>query len=160
MIELELNQADKDRISDDIKLTMILGLLFTIMLLVVIFVIPFVLFLLDITADGFARRGLFIMGLLSLPLIGISWKNFIKYIDLLRRRKISFRTSDYEIKKNGFVLWTRTPVRLKFDLYEKLPDLIKLEEPVTIETTKSSKTLLFISQDSENLLEKLEREDN
>lgn len=102
------------------------------------------------------------MGLLSLPLIGISWKNFIKYIDLLRRRKISFRTSDYEIKKekNGFVLWTRTPVGLKFDLYEKLPDLIKLEEPVTIETTKSSKTLLFISQDSENLLEKLEREDN
>ena len=102
------------------------------------------------------------MGLLSLPLIGISWKNVMKYIDLRRRKKISFKTSDYEIKKNknGFVLFTNTPLKLKFDLYHKLPDLIKSGEPITIETTKLSKSLLFISQDRENLLDKVERENN
>lgn len=162
MIERELTETDVKRIKDDIKLTLVLGLLFTVALIILVFIIPTILILFKKPADGFMKRGLIIMGLLSLPLLGISWKNIIKYIDLRRGKKTKFRTSDYEIKKekDGFVLWTRTPLKLKFDLYEKLPGLIKVNEPITIETTKLSKTLLFISQDNENLLEKVESEDN
>ena len=162
MNELELNQADKNRIKADIKLTLILGLLFTIVLIVIVFIIPTILILFKKPTDGFVKRGLIIIGLLSLPMLVISWKNIFKYFDLKNGNKISFRTTDYEIKKEmeGFILRTRTPLKLKFDLYDKLPDLIKLGEPIIIESTRLSKTLLYISQDNENLLEKVEREND
>ena len=162
MNETELTQADKNRIKDEIKLTLIIGLLFTIALIVVVFIIPIVLILFKKPADGFIQRGLIIIGMLALPMLVISWTNIVKYVDLKKGKKISLRTTDYEIKKEkeGFVLRTRTPMKLKFDLYDKLPDLIKLTEPITVELTKLSKTLLFISQDNENLLEKVEREND
>lgn len=161
MIEKDLSQADKKRITEDIKLTLILGLLFSVALIVLVFIIPLILYFIGMAADGFVRRSLLVIGLLSLPFLAISWTNILKYIDLKKGKKRNFRTQDYEIKKekNGWVLWTRTPLKLKFDLYDNLPDLIKLGEPITIETTQLSKTLLFISQDNTNLLEKVERED-
>ena len=162
MTEKELTDTDIKRIKDDIKLTLFLGLLFTIALIVVVFVIPVILTLLKKPADGFIKRGLIIMGLLSLPFLGISWRNIVKYIDLRKGRKMNFKTSDYEIKKerDDFVLWIRTPMKLKFAIYDKLAKLIRLGEPITIESTKLSKTLLYISQDNENLLEKVEREND
>lgn len=160
MTEIELTQRDIKRIKSDIKLTLILGMLFTIGLIILVFIIPLILTLFNKPADGFANRALFSIGLLSLPLIGISWKNLVKYIDLVRSKKISFKTTDYDIikGKDGFVLSTKTPLKLKFDLYDKLPELIRLDEPIKIELTRLSKTLLYISQDGENLLEKVEIE--
>jgi hypothetical protein len=40
-----------------------------------------------------------------------------------------------------------------------MPTLIKQTDSITLEITKISKTLLFISQDNENLLEKIEKKD-
>ncbi|WP_157578677.1 hypothetical protein [Pontibacter roseus] len=162
MTEIALTQRDIKRIKNDIKLTLILGMLFTIGLIILLFITPLILTLFNKPADGFANRALFIIGLVSLPFIGISWKNIVKYIDLIRSRKISFKTSDYEIKKgkDGFILSIETPLKLKFDLYDKLPELLRLGEPIKIELTRLSKTLLYISQDGKNLLEKVEIEND
>ncbi|WP_188502626.1 hypothetical protein [Pontibacter amylolyticus] len=161
---MELNQADRGRIKVEIKLPLILGLLFSIALLALIFVVPSILFSLNkpTETDEFIKRGLFILVLLLLPMLSISWKSIIKYIDLKKGNKIRFRTADYEItkEKEGYTLRIRTPLKLKYNLYDKLPELIKPREPITIELTALSKTLLFISQDSENLLEKVEREND
>ena len=161
MSESQLSQADKDRIIVDIKLTLIIGILFTIVFVVLILIIPLILYFLGKTADGFAERSLIIISGLSLPFIAISWTNIIKYVDLRIGKKISFSTTDYKIDKtkDGFILETKSPLKAKFDLYDDMPALIKLTDPITIEIAKLSKTLLFISQANDNLLEKIEKED-
>jgi len=160
MNELELSQSNKDRIKGNIKVTLTLGLLFTIALIAVVLVIPTILVLFNIKPDeGLIKRGLIIIGALFLPMLVISWKNIIKYIELKSGKKARLMTGDYEIKekKDGFVLRINTPLKLEFDLHDKLPELIKLKEPITIELTQLSRTLLFISQDNVNLLDMVER---
>lgn len=162
MNETTLSSGDKERIKVSIKLTLIFGLFFSVALIVMVLIVPLILYFFGKTADGFAKRSLFIIGGLSLPFIAVSWTNIFKWIDLRAGKKLHFETKDYEIKKvkDGFVLITKSPLKIKFDLYDKIPSMIKSTEPITIETTKLSKTLLSISQNSENLLEKIEREDN
>ncbi|MEJ1239344.1 hypothetical protein WBG78_14505 [Chryseolinea sp. T2] len=160
MTEIELTETDKKRIKDDIKITLILGLLFSIALIVVVLIIPLIFYFFGKTANGFLRRSLFIIGGLSLPFLAVSWKNIFKYIDLRIGRKTTIKTEDYKIEKtiDGFVLKTQSPLKLKLDLWGEIPALIKVTEPLTIEITKLSKTLLFISQDTVNLLVKIEDE--
>lgn len=160
MIEIELTDTDKQRIKEDIKLTLIIALLFSVALIVVVLIIPLILYFFGKTADGFLRRSLFIIGGLSLPFFAVSWKNILRYIDLRIGRKTAFKTEDYKIEKakDGFVLKTQSPLKLKLDLRDDIPALIKVTEPLTIEITKLSKTLLFISQDTVNLLVKIEDE--
>jgi hypothetical protein len=161
MNEIQLTQADKNRIKTDIRLTSIVGLLFSVALIVFVFIIPLLLYFLGTPTDGFGRRSLFIIGGLSIPFIAVSWKSIFKYLDLRRGKKINFQTSDYKIEKtkDGFVLTTKSPLKAKFDLYDNIPTLIKSADSITLEITKVSKTLLFISQGNENLLEKIEKAD-
>jgi hypothetical protein len=160
MNEIQLTEADKDRIKTDIKLTSIIGLIFCVALIVLVLIIPLILYFFGKTADGFGRRSLFIIGGLSLPFIAISWTNILKFIDLRIGKKMNIKTQDYEIEKTkeGFILKTKSPLKLKLDLWDEMPPLIKVTEPITFELTKLSKTLLFISQDTVNLLEKIEDE--
>jgi hypothetical protein len=160
MTEIELTDTDKRRIKGDIKLTLIIGLIFSVALIVVVLIIPLVLYFFGKTADGFMRRSLFVIGGLSLPFLAVSWKNIFKYIDLRIGKKTTIKTDDYKIEKTkeGFVLKTQSPLKLKLDLWDEMPALIKVTEPLTIEITKLSKTLLFISQDTVNLLEETEKE--
>jgi hypothetical protein len=161
MKEFELNNADRERISVDIKLTIILGTLLVLAIIILIGLVPLGLFLFGkAPADGFVKRGLFILSFVVLLYIALTWRNLIKYIDLRNGKKISFRTTDYELKKekDGLLLLTKSPLKLKLDVYDDLQNLIKQSDSLTIEISKLSKTLLFISHDSENLLERIERE--
>ena len=161
MKEYELNSADRQRISDDIKVTLILGTLLVTAIIILVGLIPLGLFLIGkAPADGFAKRGLFILSLIGLLYITLTWRNLIKYIDLRNGKKICFSTTDYELKKekDGLFLLTKNPIKLKLDLYDDLQNIIKQSDPLTIEISKLSKTILFISQDTENLLERIERE--
>src|SRR5579871_3480353 len=144
MKEIELSQTDKNRIKIDIKVMTIVALVFTLALISLIFIPSLVLFLFKKPAEGFVKRGLIIIAALSLPLLGVSWKNIVKYVDLLKGKKIVFITSEYEIakEKKGFILDIKSPMKLNFDLCDKLPELVKLGEPINIEVTKLSKTLL------------------
>jgi hypothetical protein len=161
MKEFELNNADRERISVDIKLTIILGTLLVLAIIILIGLVPLGLFLFGkAPADGFVKRGLFILSFVVLLYIALTWRNLIKYIDLRNGKKISFRTTDYELKKekDGLLLLTKSPLKLKLDVYDDFQNLIKQSDSLTIEISKLSKTLLFISHDSENLLERIERE--
>jgi uncharacterized membrane protein len=161
MKEFELNSADRERISVDIKLTIILGTLLVLAIVILIGLVPLGLFLFgNAPADRFVKRGLFILSFVVLLYIVLTWRNLIKYIDLRNGKKIGFRTTDYELKKekDGLLLLIKSPLKLKLDVYDDLQNLINQSAPLTIEISKLSKTLLFISQDSENLLERVERE--
>jgi hypothetical protein len=161
MKEFELNSADRERLSFDIKLTIILGALLVLAIIILIGLVPLGLFLFgNAPADGFVKRGLFILSFVVLLYIVLTWRNLIKYIDLRNGKKIGFRTTDYELKKekDRLLLLTKSPLKLKLDVYDDLQNLINQSDPLTIEISKLSKTLLFISQDSENLLERVERE--
>ncbi|MEO7991508.1 MAG: hypothetical protein ABI663_18290 [Chryseolinea sp.] len=161
MEELELNNADRERISVDIKLTLIFGTLLVLAILILVGLLPLELYVLGkAPTDGFAKRGLFILSFIVLLYIVLTWRNLIKYIDLKNGKKICFKTTDYELKKekDGLLLLTKNPLKLKLDIYDDLQKLIRQSDPLTIEISKWSKTVLFISQDSKNLLEQIEQE--
>lgn len=159
MNEIQLTQADRETIKTDIKLTLIIGALFSVVLLVLVFIIPLILYFIGKTADGFARRSLFMMGSLLLPFIVVSWTNIVKCLDLIVGRKIKFQTTDYQIEKakHGFVLTIKSPYKIEFDLPD-MPSILKVSDPITVEIAKLSKTLLLISQRNENLFDIIEDE--
>jgi|JI10StandDraft_1071094.scaffolds.fasta_scaffold680100_2 hypothetical protein len=161
MTEIELSKSDRERISVDIKLTMIIGTILVLAIVVLIGLIPFGLFLFgNAPADGFVKRGLFLLSFILLIYIALTWRNLIKYIDLRHGKKLTFRTNDYELRKekDGLFLLTKSPLKLRLNLYDDLLSLIRQSDPLTIEISKWSKTLLFISHESDNLIDKVEAE--
>src|SRR5690606_25673552 len=98
MTETELNKNDKLRLRADIKISMVLGLLFSLALVMIIGLIPGVMFIFDKRpSDGFVTRDLYIIGLLFIPFLAISWTNILKYIDLRQGKKLIFKTDDYDV---------------------------------------------------------------
>ncbi len=91
--------------------------------------------------------------------ISINVKNILKFIDLREGNKIRIQTNSYKLitqKKSTFLITNETKIKLEID-----SDLLKLidpEKPIAFEYTKKSKTLLFISNNDYNMLEKLETE--
>jgi hypothetical protein len=162
MTEKELTNADKKRIKDDISLTFIFVTLF-VLAFILLFAIGFgVAYLFGVRpTSGFGTRVLIGIAALSFPIPLIAWKNIIRFIDIRRAKKLLITTSDYKIenKKDGPVLVTTTKPKLKLDLYDSIIPLLRPTDPINIEISKLSKTLLFISHDSENLIEKVEREE-
>ncbi len=162
MTEKKLTNADKKRIKDDISLTFIFVTLFTLAL-ILLFAIGFgVAYLFGVRpSNGFGTRVLIAIGTLSLPLLLIGWTNIIRFIDIRRAKKILITTTDYKIetKKEGSVLVTTTKPKIKLDLYDKIVPLLRPTDAINIEISKLSKTLLFLSHDSENLIEKIDREE-
>src|SRR5690606_2870260 len=64
MTEIELNKNDKLRLRADIKISMVLGLLFSLALVIIVGLIPGVMFIFGKRpSDGFVTRGLYIIGL-------------------------------------------------------------------------------------------------
>ena len=148
MTEFDLNNADRERISVDIKLTIIFGTVLVLAIVIFIGLVPLGLFLFgNSPTDGFVKRGLFVLLFAVLIYISLTWRNLIKYVDLKNGKKISFKTTGYELKKekDGLVLLTTAPLKLKLNIYDNLLKLIQQADPLTIEISKFSKTLLFIS---------------
>jgi hypothetical protein len=161
MTEIRLTDGDKKRIKIDIQLTLFFGTALILLLIILVGLIPLIAFVFGKTpADGFVKRGLFFLSFVLLLHITITWKNLFKFVDLRTGRKINFQTNDFELDKTktGLVLVTRSPIKLKLDLYDQLEQFISLKSPLTIEVTKLSKTLLFVSHDKDNLLDKVEKE--
>ena len=154
--EIELSQADKTTLKQNIKVSLIVGLLFCVALVLIVAIVPafFLLFGKQPT-EGFVSRGLLILGLLFLPFLGISWKNFLKYVDIKRGKKLVIVTTDFEINK------TKSSVSLrlidndnrKIEVWEGLLPFINISKPLKIHIAILSKTIIFISHDNKNLLD-------
>jgi len=163
MTETNLNSNDKLQLKADIKISMVLGLLFSIVLVIIVGLIPGVMFIIGKRpSDGFVTRGLYIFGLLFIPFLAISWTNILKYIDLKKGKKLIIKTDDYEVinKKDTSYILTRGDNKQKIKIDNDLVPFIKLSQPLTMEISKLAKSLLFISHDNNNLLDKLYNEEN
>ncbi len=155
MTEIELNQADKDNLNADIKLTLIFSFLFCLALVVIVGILPLTMYIFGASpADGFVSRGLQILSLLFLPFLFISWKNILKYFDLKHGKKFRFETSNYQIikERDSVMIRTSEPRKLKFKVCSDVDTRININRPVTIEFVQKSQTILFISNDQTNTL--------
>ena len=163
MTEADLNNNDKLQLRADIKISMVLGLLFSLALVIIVGLIPGVMFILGKqTSNGFVTRSLYIIGLLFIPFLAISWTNVLKYIDLKKEKKIIIKTNDFTVinKKDTAYILTSSDNKQKIKIDKKLVPLIKLSQTLTIEISKVAKSLLFISHDNDNLLDKLYGSEN
>ena len=154
--EIELSQADKITLKQHIKVSLIVGLLFCIALVLIVAIVP-ALFLLfgKQLADGFVNRCLLILGLFFLPFLAISRKNFLKYVDIKRGKKLVIVTTDFEINKtkNSVSLRLIDNNNRKIEVWEELLPFINISRPLKIHIAILSKTILFISHDNKNLLD-------
>jgi len=158
MTETELNKNDKLRLKADIKISMMLGLLFSLALVIIVGLIPGVMFIFGKRpSDGFVTRGLYMIVLLFIPFLVISWTNILKYIDLRQGKKQIIKTDDYDVinKKDTAYILTRGETKQKIRIDNDLIPLIKSSQPLTMEITILAKSLLFISHDTDNLLDEL-----
>ena len=158
MTEIDLNISDKKRLKSDIKISLVIGLLFSVVLVIIVGLVPGILFIIGKRpSKGFVSRGLYILALLFIPFLVISWTNLLKYIDLKKGKKYNFKTEDYEVlkeKDKAFIL-TKGDVKHKIKIDNLLIEFVKSPKPLVIEISKLSKFLLFISHDNKNLLDKL-----
>ena len=139
------------------------GLLITIALIILVGLIPGIIFIFGKRpTEGFVTRGLYLIGLLFIPYLGLSWTNILKYIDLKKGKKLIYKMDDYEvvIKKDNTFILTRGDNKQKIKIDKGLVAFIKSSEPLTIEISNISKSLLFISHDNENLLDKPYNDEN
>ncbi len=113
-------------------------------------------------SDGFLTRGLYIIGLLFIPFLAISWTNILKYIDLKKGKKLIIKTDDYEVisKKDTVYILTRGDKKQKIKIDKELVPNINPSQTLTMEISKLAKSLLFISHDNDNLLDKLYDDEN
>lgn len=158
MTETELNTNDKLRLREDIKISMVFGLLFSLALIICIGLIPGLMFILgNPPSDGFLTRSLFIIGLLFIPFLALSWTNILKYIDLSKSKKLVYRTSDYVVinKKDAAYILIGGDNKKKIKIDNELIPFINSSEILKIEISKLAKSLLFISHNTDNLIDKV-----
>jgi hypothetical protein len=156
MTETTLNSKDKLRLKTDIKISMGVGLLFSLALIIIVGLITGMIFIFGKQpSDGFVKRALFTFGLLFIPSLAISWTNILKYFDLRKGKKLIIKTNDYNIvsKRDSAFILTSGNNKRKIKIQIELVPFIKSSQPLTIEISNLSKSLLFISNDNDNLLD-------
>jgi hypothetical protein len=142
---------------------MVLGLLFSTALVIIVGLIPWIMFIFGKRpSDGIVTRGLYIIGLLFILFLVISWTNILKYIDLRKGKKLIYKTDNYEVinKKDAAYILIRDDNSQKIKIDNELVPFIKSTQPLTMEISIIAKSLLFISHDSDNLLDKLYNDGN
>ena len=157
MQETEMTDTDKKTLKKSIKFSLIIGLLFVVAVVFIGGIIPVFIFLIGRQpAHGFVTRGLYILGLLFIPFLVISWKNLLKYIDIRQGKKLRIESREYEIQKTKNSVYIRTTENQEqsFEIWDELLPLLDLTQPIKIEIAKISKEIIFISNNTENLIDK------
>jgi len=106
------------------------------------------------TLKGFIQIAVIALSSFILGLILFFNDYFKTHLDLKSNLKIRITLNDYEIingKKDTFLKTTEPKLRIALD-QDLLPH-ININQPITIEITKRSKSLLFISHNENNLLD-------
>lgn len=155
---MELNNNDKKRIWLEIKIsTIIPTILFVLLLSILVIGSGITAFFVNVK-PGFLNRSLTILLFLFIPFLYFVWLSAIKYIDLKRNTKITIQLGDYKFKKRKNTLFVISEKEnFKIKIFEDLIPLIDVNSPLTVEYTKYSKVLLFVSNDNQNLLDKIEK---
>lgn len=155
---MEITDYDRTRIRLDIKISIFFSSMIFGGILVLLLAAFVALYFFTNPTAGFFNRALYIQSLLIALYFIFQWNNLLKYIDLKKGKKIRFETDSYKIKmnKNSTILLTENP-NMKFRIDDNIVPLIDQNKMLSLEFTKNSKTLLFLSNDNINLLDEIER---
>ena len=159
MQEIDINTIDRKRIRSDIWVSMFLGTVFLLALIGLVAIVFFVGVLLKAnpSAGVVDRVMYFLIGVIILY-VALLYPNFIKLIDLVKGKKVVLNLSSYtidNIKDNHYVISNDIKYG-KIEIYDDLVPEIKTDLPLQIEISKYSRIVLYISNDKENLLERIE----
>lgn len=155
---MEITDYDRTRIRLDIKISIFFSSMIFGGILVLLLAAFVALYFFTNPTSGFFNRVLYIQSLLIALYFIFQWNNLLKYIDLKKGKKIRFETDSYKIKmnNNSTILLTENP-NMKFRIDDNIVPLIDQNKMLSLEFTKNSKTLLFLSNDNINLLDEIER---
>lgn len=162
MTERDLNSEEKLQLTGDIKLSILTGLLFSVAIMIFFGLVIGVMVFIGKPSDGFKTRILYIIGISFLPLLAVLWTNILKYIDLKKGKKLIIETDSYEVisKKDTAYILTRGEKKQKIEIDKALVPYINPTQSLTMGISKLGRSLLFISHDSDNLLDKLDNHEN
>lgn len=160
MKEKELTEADKRRIRSHIILTLILGTLVALGLILLLFMALGAAYLMGFKpAHALSMRVWIVVGCICMLIPLLASKNLLKMVEIMREKKMVFVLNDFYIEKQTdrtYLVSIQPP--LKIEIYDTLVPMLKPSVALNIELTKLSKTVLFISHDHENLMERVESE--
>ena len=155
---MELNNNDRKRIRLELKISTIIPIILFVIIVIILAIGSEITGVFVTIKSGVLNRSLTILLFLFVPFLYFIWLSLLKYIDLKRNNKIRIQIDDYEIKKvknNVFVVSEKNNFRIK--IFEDLTPLIDINYPLSIEFTKLSKVLLFVSNNNQNLLDRIEK---
>ncbi|MBI3220166.1 MAG: hypothetical protein HYZ44_11695 [Bacteroidetes bacterium] len=111
-------------------------------------------------AHALSTRVWIVVGCISMLIPLLASGNIVKMLDVFQAKKVVIATCEYHIEKQSagtFLVSTSPPLRI--EIYDKIVPLLKPSVTLHIELSKLSKTVLFISHDQENLMERVESEE-
>lgn len=159
MKEIDINTVDRKRIRDDIWVSMLLGTVFLLAIIGLVAIVFFVGVLLyaNPSAGVIDRVVYFLIGILILY-IAILYPNFFKLIDLIKGKKVVLNLRSYAIEKikdTHYVISSHKKYG-KIEIYDDLVPEINKDLPLQIEISKYGRIVLYIANDKENLLERID----
>ncbi len=157
--KMKLTEGDIVRLKKEIKASLVISLLLFFVLCVLVAIVFGIIDLFktpEKPSPGINERGLYVFIILLFPFILIVGKTLLIYVDILQGKKIGFQSESYEVlkKKESHFIVTHEEPKRKIKIYGDLLPKLSVGRKVTIEVAAISKTLLFISHGSENLLDK------
>ena len=157
MIEEKLTTADRRSLKLDLKMSYILGLILLVAVILFIFLVYFGGTLFGFKPkDGVILRGIYVFSGFLVFMI-IVWASYFKhYIDLIKGVKVNLTLNQYQLvtEKGKTYLISNDPQYGRIEVYKGLLDFIDSNRPLKIELAKYSKSMLFISHDTDNYLDK------
>ena len=157
---ISLNNFDKKKLKVDIKINLFMTTLFYLLVLLFLAVVFGIVYLFFEFELGYINRTFIILLSFFLPFIFLYFITFLKYIDLKYNKKLKFNSSNYVLNKKGdsnFIVF-KNPKKIKFLIDDELLSFINKNEALNIEYTLVSKTLLFISNNNDNYLDKIAKD--
>ncbi|NOS92880.1 MAG: hypothetical protein HOP30_13230 [Cyclobacteriaceae bacterium] len=159
--EKDFTEADRRRIRSHIILTFVLGTLVALGLVLLLIVGLGIVYILGIKpTHALSSHVWIVVGCISMLIPLLAYRNMLRIADVFKAKKIVLLVREFQIekRKQGTFLIIDQPVH-KIEIDDAILPLIRPTVPLRIELAELSKTLLCISQDDTNLLEKVESED-
>ena len=150
---IQLDEIDKNRIKKEIKTWLFLSIIFFgVIIFVLLFFGGISSFFYKMTGGAGKRLFFIFSGFLGMFIL-ININTILKSIDLQIGKKIKITGVSYKLiedKKQTFLLIENT--KIKIELNKKMAEMLIVEQPLNLEYTRYSKTILFISNNEKNLL--------
>lgn len=157
MTEKDLSSKDKELLKGSLKFQFIVTFFFVLAFIGVLSLLMGAAVLISgkVPVPGFLQRSVLIAAGVFLPLLILPIVNFKAFKEIKTGKKLVLKTTFFEIiykKKEPFILIKDCDIK-EISIYRELVPLLNPKLPLTIEITPKTKSLLFISHDTHNLID-------